>query len=69
MGPARAGRGLLKAGGRALAPARGARSAPRAALMYNYSRIRQYYVLFVPKPSGVLKELPRAAPINVRFWE
>jgi hypothetical protein len=41
-------------------------------LMYNYSRIRQYYVLFVlfvPKPSGVLKELPRAAPINVRFWE
>jgi hypothetical protein len=64
-GPARAGRASKAEAERWRRP----RRAQRAVLISNYGRIRQYCGLFVPEPSGMLKQLPPPAPINVRFWE
>jgi hypothetical protein len=34
-------------------------------LIYNYGQIGQYGGLFVPKSSGMVKELPPATPIKM----
>jgi hypothetical protein len=65
----RPGSGLTQPGRRRWIPSAGPGAVYRRRSICDYGWIRQYCGLVVPKLSGMLKELPPAGPINVRFWE